>query len=122
MVVADTVVLLEVGNFLADGDFEHAPGHHIEDPIEGRFAIVRHDYGVDEDLLDLVALLLLVFAGVLLVDTVDDVQDRVIPHNFSGSVHTKKHALLALLEGQTVALEHLEVVNGQGLLRGEVFP
>ena len=121
-VVAEAVVLLEVGDFLADGDLEHAPELNIEDPVEGRFAIVCHDYGIDEDLLELVALLLLVFAGVDLVDTVDDVQDRVIPHNLSGSVHSKEHALLALLEGRTVALEHLEVVNGQGLLRGEVFP
>ena len=87
-VVAEAVVLLEVGNFLADWNLQHAPKLNIEDPVEGRFAIVCHDYGIDEDLLELVPLLLLVLAGVDLVDTVDCVQNRVLPHDFAGSVNS----------------------------------
>lgn len=70
-VVAE-VVALKVEGFLADRDLEHAPKFNIEDPVESLFAIVAHDYGANEGLLELVALLLLVLVG---VDGVDYVQD-----------------------------------------------
>ena len=120
-IVAAAVVLLEVWDFLTDGDLQHALEVHIDDPVKGRFAVVGHDYGADEDPFELVALLLLVLPGVDLVDRVDHVQHGVLPHDFAGSINSKKHALLALLEGRAEALEHLEVVDVLGLLGGEVL-
>ena len=89
-IVADAVVLLEACDFLVDGDLQHAPEVHIDDPVKGLFAVVGHDYGAGEDPFELVALVLLVLPGVDLVELLDHVEHGVLPHDFAGSVNSQE--------------------------------
>ena len=61
-VVSPEVVLLEVGDIVADEDIHHGFELDVEDSVECWFSVGGHDDCVNEGFFDLVSLFLLIFA------------------------------------------------------------
>ena len=97
-IVFDFVVLLHVGNCIADGDVEHALEYHINYSVESEFSIVCHHDRVAQGSLDLVSFLLFVSDLRVLVNGVNHLHNCILSDYLTSSVYPQEYSFVTFSE------------------------